>query len=58
LNTSYGIKKEMFAILTGLTHPTVGALCKRAGNLKNAENYIFFDLILDEFMKTTYVLMR
>jgi len=37
---------------SGLTHPTVGALCKRAGNRKNAENYTIFVIILHQIMKT------
>ncbi len=30
----------------------VGVLCKRAGNLKSAENYIVFVLMLHQIMKT------
>jgi len=35
-----------------MIHTVDLVLCKRAGNLKNAENYIVFVLILEWIMKT------
>jgi len=45
--------KKHARMACSMIHTVDLVLCKLAGNLKNAENYIVFVLILDWIMKTT-----